>query len=150
MSRSQWRRDLRRKSAAARLLRSWDRIPPAAWMFVLCECCVVSSRGLCDELITRPQESYRLWCVIVCDLETSRMKRLWPALGRSATAKKKVCKWQYTRRHITLTLLILRNHICDSPYTQYKCVNFILPFKTRIKSHLLFAGIIRSSPFSPR
>jgi len=24
------------------------------------------------------------------------------------------------------------------------------PFKTRIKSHLLFAGIIRSSPFSPR
>jgi hypothetical protein len=24
------------------------------------------------------------------------------------------------------------------------------PFKPRIKSHLLFAGIIRSSPFSPR
>ena len=29
--------------------------------------------GLCDELITRPEESYRLWCVVVCDLETSRM-----------------------------------------------------------------------------
>jgi hypothetical protein len=26
----------------------------------------------------------------------------------------------------------------------------IYPFKPRIKSHLLFAGIIRSSPFSPR
>ena len=26
-----------------------------------------------DELITRPEESYRLWCVVVCDLETSRM-----------------------------------------------------------------------------
>jgi hypothetical protein len=24
--------------------------------------------GLCDELITRPQESYRLRCVVVCDL----------------------------------------------------------------------------------
>jgi len=24
-----------------------------------------------DELITRPGESYRLWCVVVCDLETS-------------------------------------------------------------------------------
>jgi len=34
---------------------------------------VLSGRGLCDELITRPEESYRLWCVIVCDLETSRM-----------------------------------------------------------------------------
>ena len=33
--------------------------------------CVV--RGLCDELITRPEGSYRLCCVVVCDLETSRM-----------------------------------------------------------------------------
>jgi len=38
-------------------------------------CCVLSGRGLCDELITRPEESYRLWCVVVCDLETSRMRR---------------------------------------------------------------------------
>jgi len=33
----------------------------------------LSGRGLCDELITRPEESYRLWCVAVCDLETSRI-----------------------------------------------------------------------------
>ena len=58
-------------------------------MFVCCECCVLSGRGLCDELITRPEESYRLWCVVVCDLETSRMWRPWPALGRSATGEKK-------------------------------------------------------------
>jgi len=31
--------------------------------------CVLSRRGLCDELITRTEESYRLWCVVVCDLE---------------------------------------------------------------------------------
>ena len=42
-------------------------------MFVYCECCVLSGRGLCDELITRPEGSYRLWCVVVCDLETARM-----------------------------------------------------------------------------
>jgi len=42
-------------------------------MFVCCECRVLSGRGLCDELITRPEESYRLWCVVVCDLETSRI-----------------------------------------------------------------------------
>ena len=30
-------------------------------------------RTLLDELITRPEESYRLCCVVVCDLETSRI-----------------------------------------------------------------------------
>jgi len=34
---------------------------------------VLSGRGLCDELITRPEESYRLCCVVVCYLETSRI-----------------------------------------------------------------------------
>jgi len=34
---------------------------------------VLSGRGLCDELITRPEESYRLCCVVVCDLETPRI-----------------------------------------------------------------------------
>jgi len=58
---------------AAHLLGSWVRIPPGAWIFVCCECRVSSGRGLCDELITRPEESYRLWCVVVCDLETSRI-----------------------------------------------------------------------------
>jgi len=33
----------------------------------------LSGRGLCDELIIRPEESYRLCCVVVCDLETSRI-----------------------------------------------------------------------------
>ena len=43
-------------------------------MFVCCECCVLSGRGLCDELITRPEESYRLWCVFVCDLGKKNLK----------------------------------------------------------------------------
>jgi hypothetical protein len=30
-----------------------------------CNCCLLSGRGLCDGLITRPEESYRLWCVWV-------------------------------------------------------------------------------------
>jgi len=44
-------------------------------MSVCCECHVLSGRGLCDELITCPEESYLLWCVVVCDLETSSMRR---------------------------------------------------------------------------
>jgi hypothetical protein len=41
-------------------------------MDVCCECCVLSGRGLCEGLITRPEESYRQWRVVVCDQETSK------------------------------------------------------------------------------
>jgi hypothetical protein len=40
---------------------------------------VSSGRGLCDGLITRPEESYRLWRVVVCDQETPKTRRLKPA-----------------------------------------------------------------------
>jgi hypothetical protein len=49
-----------------------------AWVSVCCECCVLSGIGPCDELITSPEESYRLWFVVVCDLETSWMRRPCP------------------------------------------------------------------------
>jgi len=42
---------------------------------------VLSGRGLCDGLITRPEESYRLWRVVVCNQETSKPRRLKPATG---------------------------------------------------------------------
>jgi len=42
-------------------------------MFVCCQCCAFAGRDLSDELITRPEEFYRLWCVVVCDLETKRV-----------------------------------------------------------------------------
>ena len=87
--RSQWPRGLRRTSATARLLRLWVRIEPGAWMFVCCECCVLSGRGLCDELITRPEESYRLLCVVVCDLEDLWLRRPWPIGGCCAKRKER-------------------------------------------------------------
>jgi hypothetical protein len=62
-NRSQWLRSLRRGSAAFRLLGLQVRIPSTAWMSASCECCVLSGRGLCVGLITRPEECYRVWCV---------------------------------------------------------------------------------------
>jgi hypothetical protein len=50
-------------------------------MFVCCECCVLSGTGLCDGLITRTEEFYRLWRVVVCDQETSKTRRLKSATG---------------------------------------------------------------------
>ena len=97
--RSQWPCGRRRRSSAAHLLRSWVRIPNVAWMFVCCEYCVLSGRGLCDGLITRPEESYRLWYVVVCDQETSKTRRL-----KSATGLWKIqTQWVVTPRKQTTT-----------------------------------------------
>jgi len=49
----------------------------------------LSGRGLCDELITRPEEFYRLCCVVVCDLETSR--RGAPYIYDVSRLRVKVC-----------------------------------------------------------
>ena len=50
------------------------------WMSVV-SVYVLSRGDLCLGPITLPEEFYRLRRVIVCDLETSAMRRPWPALG---------------------------------------------------------------------
>jgi hypothetical protein len=50
-------------------------------MDVCCECSVLSGRGLFVGLIARPEEFYRLRCVVVCDLETSWIRKPWPTGG---------------------------------------------------------------------
>ena len=57
------------------------------------ECCVLSGIGLCVGLISCPEESYRLSCVVMCDQETSRIGRPWLALGDSPTGNK--CLYLY-------------------------------------------------------
>ena len=72
---TQWRTTVGRTQQVSGLrpLTCWDRgFESHRGHGFCCECRVLSGRGLCDELITRPEESYRLWCV-VCDLETSRI-----------------------------------------------------------------------------
>ena len=84
-----WPCCLRRGSAAARLLGLWVRIPPGEWMCVSCQCCMLSGRGLCLGLITHPEESYRLWRVVVRDIETSLKKPCprWAAAPQGWTNK---------------------------------------------------------------
>jgi hypothetical protein len=60
---------------------------------VCCECCVLSGIGLCDKLITRSEESYRLWYV-VSELETSRMRRPCPTGGCCAKIKKSIKEYR--------------------------------------------------------
>jgi len=57
---------------------------------------VLSSRGLCDGLITRPEESYRLWCVVVCDLENLKNEEAMTRVGSQRHSTKK--KFTYTSK----------------------------------------------------
>jgi hypothetical protein len=86
VGRSQWPRGRSRRSAAFRLLRSWVRMPLGAWMSVVSVVCC-AGRGLWDGLITRPEKSYRLLCVVVCDLENLMKGRPGPLGGCSARNK---------------------------------------------------------------
>jgi hypothetical protein len=127
--RFQWPRGLRRRSAAAWLLGSRVRMPLGAWMFV---CCVVlcRQRGLCDGLITRPEESYRV-SMCVCVIKKPRKGRpkgpSWTLracewmneqipLGYSAgqTSRHMTRQWQNWRVNKVLTTSgVLAPSVCD-------------------------------------
>jgi hypothetical protein len=62
-------------------------------MSVCCECCVLSGRGLCDGLVTRPEESYRLWCVLSVIVKPRTARR--PKLPRGCRAIKKIGSRNY-------------------------------------------------------
>jgi len=62
----------------------------------------LSGRGLCDELITRPEESYRQCCVIVCDLETSRIGAPYIYDISNLRIKVQLLQGQYILHELTL------------------------------------------------
>jgi hypothetical protein len=82
--------------------------------------CVLSGRVLYDKPITRTEESYRLCCVIVCDLETSRMRQSWPALDCFTKGKSLV--------------LSLKNVDCRG-------IGCFIRHKTKHLKHFLFSKI---------
>jgi len=67
---------------------------------------VFLGRGLCDELITRPEESYRLWCVVVCDLENLKSKEAMTRVGSQRHSKKK--KSYKTYNHIYIYIYTIK------------------------------------------
>jgi len=65
---------------------------------------VFSGRGLCDELIIRPEEFCRLWCVVVCDLENLKNEEAMTRFGSQRHSKK-----------VGLTLRLLMSYIYGAP-----------------------------------
>ena len=72
-------RGLSRKSAAARLLRLWVRIPLGTWMSVPYECCVLWGEGLYDEL---NHSSKGVLPTVVCHCVWSRVLKTGEAIVR--------------------------------------------------------------------
>jgi hypothetical protein len=99
--------------------------------------CVLSGRGLSVELITRPEESYRVWCVEVCDLETSWMRRLWPTGGGgSCYAENKILTnlWMYC--YCTVDVLLLHCGCTVIALWMYSyCTVDVLSFALWMYSH---------------
>jgi len=63
-------------------------------MSVCCECCVLLGRGLREKLVIHPEESYRLWCIVVCDLENLVNEEAlahWGLLRQKQTNKQTNC-----------------------------------------------------------
>jgi hypothetical protein len=59
----------------------------------------LSGRYLCDELITRPEESYRLWCVVVCDLENLKNEEAMTCVGSQRHNKKPAGRPDHDQQH---------------------------------------------------
>jgi len=60
-------------------------------MYICCECCVLSGRGPCDELITRPEESYRVWCIVLWSRNLKNEEAM-TRVGSQGHRKKKLIK----------------------------------------------------------
>ena len=79
---------------------------------------MLSGRGFCDGLITRPEESYRLWCVVVCDLENLKNEEIMTCVGSQRHSKKKKYIYIYIyvlsellRHQVWIVLVSLVSHV---------------------------------------
>ena len=133
-SRSLWPCGIRRRSAAARLLKSRFRNLLRAWVFVCRVVCCVGN-GHCDSwsLVQRSPTAARV-CVIVCDLETSTMRMPMPKLGCCVREKYLKCSsrpWRHKGREGE-ALLILNPGL----YTELEGGVILWPHSSRGNDHL--------------
>ena len=73
---------------------------------------MLSGRGLCDELTTRPEESYRPWCVVEYDLETSRIGA--PYIYDISNLRVKILQWKSFYKMLWLKGVVKTNKDSNS------------------------------------
>jgi hypothetical protein len=106
--RFQWPRGLRRGSAAERLLGSWVRIPPGAWIFVSfeCLCCQVEVSKTGRSLVQRSPPDCGVYLSVIKWKTKKPWKLLW--VGRSGKDYK-------TSSALQIISIVLSLHL---PYPQ--------------------------------
>jgi len=91
-------------------------------------CCVLSGRSLCDGLITRPEKSYLLWCVVVwsTNLKNEAMARVGPQRHRGGTGSYIYYVLQKNRRSVPIPHI---NNPCKvtlplHKFTRLPCIRY--------------------------
>jgi hypothetical protein len=100
--------------------------------------CVLSGTGLCDGLITRPEESYRLWCVLVCDLGISKMRRLKLIKGCKCRIEKNIYVYKKIHYVIIAGLYSKPDNFCLPSFRINLILFFNLPSRLYIRFHQFF------------
>ena len=102
-------------------------------MYFCCECYVLSGRVLCDELITRPEEYYRLWCVVMCDQGNLKNEETMTHVGSQRHRKQK----QTHIQPIITPCLLSHKEICCTHCT-----------RSSVRPHVLYGCVGKFSPSS--
>jgi hypothetical protein len=61
--------------------------------------CVLSGWGFCEELITRPEESYQFWCVVVWSRNLKNEEAM-TRVSLQRHSKKKLYVYMYVRTYV--------------------------------------------------
>jgi len=119
-------------------------------MSVCCECCVLSGRRLCDGLIPRLEESYRVWC------RNFDIKEAYAHWGLFNHDKKNLYTVPLTRKTFPKTGTKPKIQLSPSPLQRkYFDINmFELSYKMHLRRHfhphiLFIVRIILRSYWSP-
>jgi hypothetical protein len=99
-------------------------------MFVCCECCVLSGRDPCDELITCPEESY--WLVRRC---------VWSRNLKNEEAMTRVGSQHHSKNKSQLNInqkfLLIRRYISPNLVTRSSWIRKEYHSKMKCRSHFL-------------
>jgi hypothetical protein len=121
--------------------------PAGESMSVCCKCCVLPGRVLCVELVTRPEESYRLWCVWVWSRVFDNEEALTP-WGCFAMVRKGI-SWGFlqlsNKPWLNIGYLFLPT-ICSCVYINCGCVNMCQCLQDRNDRHRVLALPTSSQP----
>jgi hypothetical protein len=126
VSRSQWPSGLSPGYFAIRLLGLWVRIPPGSWKFISCEFCVLSGTGHCVRPITRPEESYRVWCAWVW---------LWILDNEEALAHWRMLRHGKIMQDTKIFMFHVRDFACDILMCLCRSITFSNNMST-VKAHV--------------